>query len=189
MRNGTTRTPRIRPAETAGPPQPAELVVSIPPALRESTKQGGPPITRTYDTFARLFSSSRQLMRIMVPYVDPSFTALLALTTAPVRVLTTAVEGRRNPSSPILERCAQLRDVTVRYLAERPIKHLLYQVHTKLIIADNTAAYIGSANITDTSIHYNLELGLCTQDPETVSRLARFFDHMYDRVSLPASAL
>lgn len=180
----------IEAMQPAGPaPMPADLVVSIPPALREHIQDGAPPITRTYDAFARAFSTSRQLLRVMVPYVDPSFTALAALTTAPIRVLTTAGEGQGNRASPVLERCAALRDVTVRYLTERHDRALLYQVHSKLIIADNRAAYVGSANLTDTSIHYNLELGLWTEDRETVSRLARFFDLMYERLGVRASAL
>src|SRR5688572_26158150 len=180
----------LRPAagEAGEPSQPAEIVLSVPPALREHL-EGGPPLLRTYDAFARLFSGAKKSLKIFVPYVDPSFTALVALTQAPVRVLTTAGEGRGSRASPVLERCATLRDVSVRYLTERRDRALLYQMHAKMLIADGARAYVGSANLTDTSIHYNLELGLFLEHPETVSRLERLFDILFDRVGVPSRNL
>jgi phosphatidylserine/phosphatidylglycerophosphate/cardiolipin synthase-like enzyme len=182
----------LRPAGANGEPDPpalpAEIVLSIPPALREHL-EGAPPLLRTYDAFAKLFSSSKKSLKIFVPYVDPSFTALVALTQAPVRVLTTAGEGRASRASPVLERCATIRDVSVRYLTERRDRALLYQMHAKMLIADGARAYVGSANLTDTSIHYNLELGVFLDHPETVRRLERLFDLLFDRVGLPARNL
>ena len=175
-------------AEPGEPPLPAEIVLSIPPALREHL-EGGPPLLRTYDAFARLFSGAKKSLKIFVPYVDPSFTALVALTQAPVRVLTTAGEGRGSRASPVLERCATLRDVTVRYLAERRDRALLYQMHAKMLICDGARAYVGSANLTDTSIHYNLELGLFLDHAETVRRLEVLFDLLFDRVGVPSRNL
>jgi len=180
--------PAAGPAENGEPALPAEIVLSIPPALREHL-EGGPPLLRTYDAFARLFSSAKKSMKIFVPYVDPSFTALVALTQAPVRVLTTAGEGRGSRASPVLERCATIRDVAVRYLSERRDRALLYQMHAKMLISDGARAYVGSANMTDTSIHYNLELGLFLEHPEVVRRLERLFDVMYDRVGVPSRNL
>jgi phosphatidylserine/phosphatidylglycerophosphate/cardiolipin synthase-like enzyme len=175
-------------ADSGEPALPAEIVLSIPPAIREQL-DGAPPLLRTYDAFARLFSSAKKSLKIFVPYVDPSFTALVALTQAPVRVLTTAGEGRGSRASPVLERCATLRDVTVRYLAERRERTLLYQMHAKMLVADGARAYVGSANLTDTSIHYNLELGLFLEHPESVRRLERLFDILFDRVGIPSRNL
>lgn len=173
--------------DLAGAPA-GEVILSVPPALREKL-EGVVPFNRTYDAFARLFSGAKKSLKIMVPYVDPSFTALIALTNAPVRVLTVAGEGRGNRASPVLERCAAIRDVSVRYLTERKDRALLYQMHSKLIISDGSAAYVGSANLTDTSIHYNLELGLVVADPITVERLTRLFDGLFDRAGVPARNL
>jgi phosphatidylserine/phosphatidylglycerophosphate/cardiolipin synthase-like enzyme len=182
----------LRPAATGGEggasALPAEIVLSIPPALREQV-EGGPPLLRTYDAFARIFSSAKKSLKIFVPYVDPSFTALVALTPAPVRVLTTAGEGRGARASPVLERCATIRDVSVRYLSERRDRALLYQMHAKMLIADGARAYVGSANLTDTSIHYNLELGLYIDHADTVRHLERLFDLLFDRVGVPSRSL
>lgn len=180
--------PANGPAEPDASGLPAEIVLSIPPALREHL-DGAPPLLRTYDAFARLFSTAKKSLKIFVPYVDPSFTALVALTQAPVRVLTTAGEGRGSRASPVLERCATIRDVSVRYLAERRDRALLYQMHAKMLISDGARAYVGSANLTDTSIHYNLELGLYIDHAESVRRLERLFDVLFDRVGTPSRNL
>ena len=164
------------------------IVLSIPPALRDKVSDVV-PFLATYDAFAGLFAKAKRSLKLLVPYVDPSFTALLALTQAPVKVLTTAGEGRGMRASPVLERCAALRTVTVRYLAERRDRALLYQVHAKMILADSERAYVGTANLTDTSIHYNLELGLLVEDPRTVGELVRLFDALFDRVGVPARLL
>ncbi len=176
-------SPDAEAAIGAGPA--AEIVASIPPALRGELG-GEVPITPTYDAFLRLFSSATRCLKLFVPYVDPSFTALVAHCRAPVRVLTTVPDGRGVRTSPVLERCATVRDLQVRYLNERRSKSLIYQVHAKLIIADGARAYVGSANMTDTSIHYNLELGVWLRDAEIVGRLERLFDRMYDRVGVPS---
>jgi phosphatidylserine/phosphatidylglycerophosphate/cardiolipin synthase-like enzyme len=180
--------PAAGPADSGEPALPAEIVLSIPPAIREHL-EGAPPLLRTYDAYARLFSSAKKSLKIFVPYVDPSFTALVALTQAPVRVLTTAGEGRSSRASPVLERCATLRDLTVRYLNERRDKALLYQMHAKMLLADGARGYVGSANLTDTSIHYNLELGLYLEHPEVIRHLERLFDTLFDRVGVPSKLL
>lgn len=161
------------------------IVASLPPAVREGIG-GALPLMLTYDAYAELFRGARRALKLFVPYVDPTFTALASLTQAPIKVLTTVAEGRGARTSPVLERCSTVRDVTVRYLSERRQKSLMYQVHAKLLISDGEAAYVGSANLTDTSIHYNLELGLLVRDRSVVSKLERLFDIMFDRVGVPA---
>lgn len=166
----------------------SQVVVSVPPAIREIV-EGSVPFLRTYDAFARLFAGAKKSLKILVPFVDPSFTALAALTHAPVRVLVSAGEGRGSRASPVLERCAALRDVTVRYLKERRDRALLYQLHAKLIISDARRAYVGSANLTDTSIHYNLELGVLVDDKRLVGELERFYDTLFDQAGVKAASL
>jgi phosphatidylserine/phosphatidylglycerophosphate/cardiolipin synthase-like enzyme len=67
-------------------------------------------------------------------------------------------------SSPVLERFATTRPLAVRYLCEKQGKSQLYQLHAKTILADAERAYEGSANFTDTSLHYNFKLGLYLED-------------------------
>lgn len=182
------RALRPAPADGTHAPATAELVMSIPPALRTHIV-GSVPLTLTYDAFARIFSSAKRSLKIFVPYVDPSFTALVALTQAPVKVLTTAGEGRGSRASPVLERCSTLRDLTVRYLNERREKALIYQMHAKMLLADGERGYVGSANLTDTSIHYNLELGLYLDHADLVRPLERLFDTLFERAGVPAKLL
>ncbi|MBI4564303.1 MAG: hypothetical protein HY716_06390 [Planctomycetes bacterium] len=165
-----------------------EIVMSVPPALRADIGTAV-AITPTYDAFARIFASAGKCLKIFVPYVDPSFTGLASLTKAPIKVLTTAGEGRGPRASPVLERCATMRDITVRYLVARREKALLYQMHAKLLLADGRRAYVGSANLTDTSLHYNLELGLYLEDPDRVKKLERLFDLLFDRAGVGAKML
>ncbi|HTF55945.1 MAG TPA: hypothetical protein VK661_01640, partial [Planctomycetota bacterium] len=61
--------------------RPQGIVLSIPPALRDRIA-GVVPSRLTYDAFAGLFAGAKRSLKILAPYVDPSFTALLALTQA-----------------------------------------------------------------------------------------------------------
>lgn len=49
-------------------------------------------------------------------------------------------------------------------------------VHAKLIIADDATAYLGSQNLSATSLDLNRELGIVVDDPVGISRLTRTFD-------------
>jgi cardiolipin synthase len=49
-------------------------------------------------------------------------------------------------------------------------------VHAKMIMADGKAAYLGSQNLSATSLDLNRELGIIVDDPVSLSRLARTFD-------------
>lgn len=49
-------------------------------------------------------------------------------------------------------------------------------VHAKMIMADGKGAYLGSQNLSATSLDLNRELGIIVDDPISLSRLARTFD-------------
>ncbi len=174
----------------AAPEPAAERVVamSLPPALREGIIERAPDLVDTRFAFERLFRSAERTLKIFAPYVDATFTGLIQGVNARIRMVTTVPLGRVRPN-PVLERCSTMRDLVVRYLNDRKDRALMYQMHAKLILADEARAYVGSANLTDTSIHYNLELGLLTEDPAIVSMLTRVFDHVFDKVAVPAKLL
>ena len=48
-------------------------------------------------------------------------------------------------------------------------------LHAKLIAADERLALLGSANLTDKALVYNLELGVIIRDPDVVRRMVRHF--------------
>ena len=56
--------------------------------------------------------------------------------------------------------------------------HLLSNlyVHAKLIVADGERAFVGSQNLSATSLDQNRELGIIVADPVSLSRLSRTFD-------------
>jgi phosphatidylserine/phosphatidylglycerophosphate/cardiolipin synthase-like enzyme len=49
-------------------------------------------------------------------------------------------------------------------------------LHAKCVIVDRREALITSANFTDAARDRNIEVGLCLRQPETVNRLALYFD-------------
>src|SRR3712207_9468384 len=48
-------------------------------------------------------------------------------------------------------------------------------IHAKLIVADGKRAFIGSQNLSATSLDQNRELGIIVEDPVNLSRLTRTF--------------
>jgi cardiolipin synthase A/B len=48
-------------------------------------------------------------------------------------------------------------------------------IHAKLIVADGTRAFVGSQNLSATSLDQNRELGIVVDDPVNLSRLTRTF--------------
>jgi hypothetical protein len=165
------------------------VAMSLPPTLREAILGRAPGVVETRLAFERLFRSAERTLKIFAPYVDPTFTGLIQGVNAKIRMVTTVASGRPVRPNPVLERCSTTRDLVVRYLNEQRDRALMYQMHAKLILADDTRAYVGSANLTDTSIHYNLELGLLTEDPAIVATLAKIFDHVFEQVAVPAKLL
>jgi phosphatidylserine/phosphatidylglycerophosphate/cardiolipin synthase-like enzyme len=120
--------------------------------------------------------------------VDPSFTTLAQEARAPIQVVTTLREARMK-SSPVLERFATMRPLAVRYLHEKHAKSQMFQLHAKMILSDSRLAYVGSANMTDTSLHYNLELGVFLEDAGLIGRLHAIFDHVFEFAARPAASL
>lgn len=167
------------------------LVVSVPPAHRSDLLKRCAGIS-TYDALSQLLAGARRTVDIFSPYVDPTFTSLMHAVPpvgAAVRIVTTAREGRTAHPNPVLERCSMERDVQVRYLVERRHKAQMFQMHAKLVCVDGRAAYVGSANLTDTSIHYNLELGLLTHSETEVKALEALFAFVWETLGVPARRL
>ena len=166
------------------------IVISAPPAHRAllANRSG---VSRTFAALMSLLAEARRSVHVFSPYVDPTFTALLHSVdpTVAIRVVTTARDGRMRRPSAVLERCSQDRDLKVRYVVEHRHKAQMFQMHAKLVSVDGVAAYLGSANLTDTSIHYNLELGIVTRVPEELKQLERLFAYVWQEMGVPAARL
>lgn len=176
------------PSESDAARRPTGLVLSVPVPLREALEARARGLSTTADVFARMFASARTSIKVFSPYVDPSFTTLAQEARAPIQVVTTLREARMK-SSPVLERFATTRPLAVRYLHEKHAKSQMFQLHAKMILADSSLAYIGSANMTDTSLHYNLELGVYLEDPDLIAQLHAIFDYVFDFAAKPAAQL
>ena len=166
------------------------LVVSVPPSHRSEVLNRCRGVS-TFDALSRLLGEARRSVDIFSPYVDPTFTHLLysVPATVPVRVVTTAREGRTPGPNPVLERCTMERNLQVRYLLQRRHKAQMFQMHAKLVCADARSAYVGSANLTDTSLHYNLELGLLTAHEGEIKTLETLFNYVWENLGVPARRL
>jgi phosphatidylserine/phosphatidylglycerophosphate/cardiolipin synthase-like enzyme len=164
------------------------LVLSTPVPLRGPLELRAPGIPSTADVFRRLLESAKASIKIFSPYVDPSFTALAEAARAPMQIVTTLREARMK-SSPVLERLATTRPLAVRYLHEKHAKAQMFQLHAKMVLVDSSIAYVGSANLTDTSLRYNLELGVTVEDPPALAQLHALFDYVFGFAARPASQL
>jgi putative cardiolipin synthase len=58
-------------------------------------------------------------------------------------------------------------------------------LHAKLVAADETIAFLGSANLTDKALACNLELGVIIRDPAIVARMVRHFRSLMNRRTGP----
>jgi len=56
-------------------------------------------------------------------------------------------------------------------------------VHAKVFVADGARAFVGSQNISATSLDFNRELGLIFVDPEAVQRLMATFQQDWDKAT------
>ena len=162
-----------------------DLVLSLPSVLRGPVEGRLPKVLTTDLVFRRLLETARRSIKIFSPYVDNSFTGMAQAAQVPIQVVTTLRDSKMK-SSPVLERFATTRPLAVRYLCEKQGKSQMYQLHAKMILADGDRAYLGSANFTDTSLHYNFELGLYTEDREVIGRLHTLFDYVFDYAAKPA---
>lgn len=56
-------------------------------------------------------------------------------------------------------------------------------VHAKVFVADESLAFIGSVNITTTSLEFNRELGIQVSDSTALSRLMRTFSEDWSQAA------
>lgn len=54
-------------------------------------------------------------------------------------------------------------------------------LHAKIVIVDNKELYIGSANLIAPSMNRNLEAGICTNEPRTVSQALVYFEDAFSQ--------
>ena len=60
-------------------------------------------------------------------------------------------------------------------------------LHAKAIVADDRAAFVTSANLTEAAFDRNIEVGVLTRDAALAAALARHFQVLIDQ-GLPGAA-
>lgn len=62
-----------------------------------------------------------------------------------------------------------------------------YYMHAKLIIVDNTSAFVGSQNLSTESLTGNREVGIIVSNPAAIQRLSSTFDWDWNSVASPTT--
>lgn len=138
------------------------------------------------------------VVRIANPYFDLDHPTVETLRTLPrrgveTRILTRSVDpgtDRHNVLSTMNTTLSpnerELVDVAELFALD-DAGHQAYATHAKLVVADDTQCYLGSANFTVTNLSSNFEVGILTSGPE-VSVAATTFDRVFEAsrsVTLP----
>lgn len=145
-------------------PDPASLVVS-PTNARASLLELVVSADRTLDLYAEVLR-------------DPEL--LAALTDAVARGVRVRLLVSPGPDNAEARAALAAAGVEVGLLSN------LY-IHAKLIVADGARAYVGSQNLSATSLDLNRELGIILSDPVSLARLERTFAIDF-RAALPQDA-
>lgn len=162
-------------------PVASKVVLTLPSHIRQEFSAAGIASSPTFETLREIMAGARESIKVFSPYLDATFINLVRDVAVPVRIVTTPHKDRVQKPNPILERLAANQDVEVRYIAEESRGAHLYQLHAKMILCDATAAYVGSANLTDTSVYTNIELGVLVTESGMIGELHRVFDTLFER--------
>lgn len=170
-------------------PPPVSTVLTVPPHLKDSYGLTAISAASTDEALKDLFRRAHKEIRIFSPYIDATFLNLIQDASVPIKVITTPHRHRTFKPNPVLERLTTQHDLQVRYIAENRKGAHMFQLHAKMILCDRAAAYVGSANLTDTSVYYNIELGLLVADSPTLAHLDQLFTFLFYNVAVPAEEL
>lgn len=160
----------------------ARLVVMMPPAPSriESILAASPAakllaFTDTSDAFRHLAMKAQRRLVIMSPYIDAAGCAwvldMFSYTTASERIL--VLQSQAELHKPGVDENA-LRDLStnIRFYGGGDTDETF---HSKIVLADGSDAYVGSANFLWRSKKANLECGLLVDGP-VVSSIAILVD-------------
>ena len=174
-----------------------QLAATFPPHLGAPENVEVVPIA---GELRQLFFDTDEIIRIANPYFDPNPTMVgdlssLAGRGVETRILTRQTEegtaGLSKSLNSIHESIPHERrdQLIVRDLFERDsgTGRQAFATHAKIAIADDVFCYIGSANLTETNLSANFEMGVLVEG-ETVDDAIRIFDSVFAvarRVDLP----
>ncbi|MHA1813174.1 MAG: phospholipase D-like domain-containing protein [Candidatus Thorarchaeota archaeon] len=155
----------------------ATVVATVPPKFRGSFVSCHPEVATTWESLNSMANAARSRVRVLCPYLDQSIVALVQeplVRSVDVCLITRPEES----GDPTFQRLVD-SGVRAKFMKEEYEGTQLYQVHAKALIVDSACAYVGSSNLTSTSLHYNFELGLMVFDEHLVEILIEVFDDLY----------
>lgn len=182
--------------ETSRAPD-VELTATFPPGIHGEGMTDVRPLS---SDLRKLFFDTDSVVRIANPYFDPNPSvvgdiASLANRGVTTKILTRETESANSKLISALNSVYEEVDpenrhwLSVRDLYERDDEtgRQVYATHAKVAIADKDVCYLGSANLTDTSLSNNFELGVILRG-KPVKTAIRVFDTVFDlarNVELP----
>lgn len=174
-----------------------ELTGTFPPGVTVNAFTG---VRQLSDDLRQMFFDADSTVRIANPYFDPTSSVVGDLASIANRGVKTKILTRETKDAdPKLRRAlntmyedvkpANRRYVEVRDLFKQDSDtgRQAYATHAKITIADEDLCYLGSANLTDTSLSDNFELGVLLRG-EIVLTATAVFDAVFEiskSVNLP----
>lgn len=165
-----------------------ELTATFPPGVDRSVVEAVRPLS---SDLRRMMFDADSVVRIANPYFDPKTSAVgdiagLANRGVETRILTretrsdderlrTTLNAIYDGIDPSNRHLLEVRDLYERDEAGRQA----YATHAKVTIADRDVCYVGSANLTETSLSSNFELGVLLRG-ENVDVAIDVFDVVFD---------
>lgn len=165
-----------------------QLAATFPPHLDSSGTIDVVPIA---EELRQLFFDADDVLRIANPYFDADSTVIGDIASLPsrdveCRLLTReTIDGTRNLTHALnaihhsipedRQRLFRVRDLFER---DSETGRQAFATHAKVAIADEDFCYIGSANLTETSLSTNFEMGVLIRG-EIVGDVTRIFDRMF----------
>lgn len=161
-----------------------QLVTGIPPEMERYA--GSIEIkTRPADALIQMLASARQVVRILSPFIDSAVTPIfLRHLKCRCRLITSCMFYRKARPNPVIHRLSSSVQIEARYVDGRKTGVSMFSGHGKIIIADAVAMYLGSANLTDTGLYYNFEIGAIIRSPPAVTAMIKYFDFIYDNIAV-----
>lgn len=166
-----------------------KLTATFPPGIHGGKVTDVRPLS---SDLRKLFFDADSVVRIANPYFDPNPSVVGDIASLANRGVTTKILTREteSASSKLVSALNGVYEgidpenryrLRVRDLYERDDEtgRQAYATHAKVVIADRDLCYLGSANLTDTSLSNNFELGVILRG-ERVETAIQVFDTVFD---------
>jgi phosphatidylserine/phosphatidylglycerophosphate/cardiolipin synthase-like enzyme len=138
--------------------------------LKNVAPEGMPALTATKEAFMYLARRSKSRLVLITPFIDQHGIAwaneLLQATEAPERVLVLRDRAQLQQYDPaqLMARVTELLEYRIFHPVGTRLKPI-ETFHAKIVMADASVAYVGSANLLESSMEVALECGFIIEGP------------------------